>query len=197
MTKRLACVILLVNLCNHNESFNKNKISAFSLQQNLNYVLEVYNTVFRDYKEYLDILKAIKRLDNVWLYLIVESISGAGLKLSELQYLTVEAVIKSRVELPTNHRSIYLPKNLRDDLLEYCKENDVFIGAILVTKSGKVPDKANISRELKSICADAGVDPERLSTKTLRDYYLKSFEDHRKEVVEMMDRERRKTSVAL
>ncbi|MDE6724680.1 MAG: hypothetical protein K2J79_03655, partial [Ruminiclostridium sp.] len=68
-------------------------------------------------EEYLNILKAIKRSGNDRLYLIVESISGAGLKLSELQYLTVEAVIKSRVELPTNHRRIYLPKNLRDDLL--------------------------------------------------------------------------------
>ncbi|MDE6579737.1 MAG: hypothetical protein K2K41_04305 [Ruminiclostridium sp.] len=143
-------------------------------------------------EEYLNILKAIKRSGNDRLYLIVESISGAGLKLSELQYLTVEAVIKSRVELPTNHRSIYLPKNLRDDLLEYCKDNDIFIGAILVTKSGKVPDKANISRELKKICADAGVDPERLSTKTLRDYYLKNFEEHRSDIVEMMDQEWRK-----
>ncbi len=140
-------------------------------------------------EEYLNILKAIKRSGNDRLYLIVESICSAGLKLSEVQYLTVEAVIKGKVELPTNHGSIYLPKNLRGDLLEYCKDNDIFIGTILVTKNGKVPDKGNVSRELKSICADAGIDPERLSTKTLRDYYFKSFEDYRSEVVEMMDRE--------
>ena len=148
-------------------------------------------------EEYLNILKVIKRSGNDRLYLIAESIGGAGLKLSELQYLTVEAVIKSRVELPANHRSIYLPKNLRDDLLEYCKDNDIFIGTILVTKSGKVPDKANISRELKNICADAGIDPKRLSTKTLRYYYLKNFEDHRNEVVELMDREWRDKKAAI
>lgn len=148
-------------------------------------------------EEYLDILRAIKRSGNDRLYLIVESICSAGFKLSELQYLTVEAVIKSRVELPANHRSIYLPKNLRDDLLEYCKDNDIFNGAILVTRNGKIPDKANISRELKNICADAGIDPERVSTKTLRDYYLKSFEDYRNEIVEMMDRERREVKTAI
>lgn len=141
-------------------------------------------------EEYLEILKAIKRSGNDRLYLIVESICAAGLKLSEIQYLTVEAVIKSRVELP-NHNSIYLPKNLRDDLLEYCRDNDIFMGAILVTKNGTVPDKGNVSRELKSICGVAGIDPERVSTKTLRDYYLKSFEDHRSEIIEIMDQERR------
>ena len=59
-----------------------------------------------------------------------------------------------------------------------------------------MPDKANISRELKNICADAGVDPERLSTKTLRDYYLKNFEDHRSDIVEMMDQEWREKKAA-
>ncbi len=148
-------------------------------------------------EEYLEVLKAIKRSGNNRLYLIVESICGAGFKLSELQYLTVEAVIKSKVELPANHGSIYLPKNLRDDLLEYCKDNDIFMGAILVTKNGTVPDKGNVSKELKSICADAGIDPERVSTKTLRDYYFKSFEDYRSEIVEMMDREWREPKKAM
>lgn len=140
-------------------------------------------------EEYLEVLKAIKRSGKDRLYLIAESIGSAGLKLSEVQYLTVEAVIKGKVDLPMNHGSIYLPKNLCSDLLEYCKDNNIFIGTILVTANGTVPDKGNVSKELKSICADAGIDPERISTKALRDYYLKSFEDYRNEIVEMMDRE--------
>lgn len=148
-------------------------------------------------EEYLDILKAIKHSGNDRLYLIVESICSAGLKLSELQYLTVEAVIKGKVELPSNRHNIYLPKNLRGDLLEYCKDKDIFVGTILVTRNGKVPDKANVSRDLKSVCADTGISAEKLSTKVLREYYFKNFEDYRSEIVEMMDREWREPKAAM
>lgn len=148
-------------------------------------------------EEYLKILKAVKRSGNERLYLIVESICGAGLKLSEVQYLTVEAVIKGKVEPPSGRHSIYLPKNLRSDLLEYCKNNDIFVGTILVTRNGNVPDKANVSREIKAACSSTGIDPEKLSTKALREYYFRNFEDYRSEIVEMMDREWREPKAAI
>lgn len=148
-------------------------------------------------EEYLSLLKEAKRSGNNRLALIIESICAAGLKLSQLQYLTVEAVIKNNVELPGKRSSVYLPKNLRDDLLEYCRDNDIFMGMILVTNKGTVLDKGNVSRELKSVCGKVGIDPERVSAKTLREYYLKSFEDYRSEVVEMMDREWREKKTAI
>lgn len=147
--------------------------------------------------EYLEVLKAIKHSGNDRLYLIVESICGAGLKLSELNYLTVEAVIKGKVELPSGHHSVYLSKNLCGDLLEYCRDNDIFIGAILVTRNGKLPDRANVSRDIKAVCANTGIDPEKLSTKALREYYFRNFESFRREAVDLMDENLRKTHVAL
>lgn len=147
--------------------------------------------------EYLEMLKAIKHSGNDRLYLIVESICGAGLKLSELNYLTVEAVIKGKVELPSNNHSVYLSKNLCSDLLDYCKDRDIIMGAILVTRSGRVPDRANVSRDIKAVCADTGIDPEKLSTKALREYYFQNLEGYRSEVVEMMDREWREPKKAI
>ncbi len=147
--------------------------------------------------EYLEILQAIKRSGNDRLYLIVESICGAGLKLSELNYLTVEAVIKGKIELPSGHHNVYLPKNLCNHLLDYCKENDIFVGAMLVTRNGKLPDRANVSRDIKNACANTGIEPEKLSTKALREYYFRNFEGYRSKIVEMMDRERRDKKAAI
>lgn len=140
--------------------------------------------------DYLNILKSIKRKGDDRLYLIVESIAAAGLKLSELQFLTVEAVIKRKVVLP-NDNVVYLSKHLCDDLLEYCKDNNIFSGAILLTRGGKIPDKANVSRDIKNACSDTGIDVRKISTKTLREFYFRNFESYRCEIVEMMDRKLR------
>lgn len=139
-------------------------------------------------EEYSSILKSIKRMGNYRLYLIVESIAVAGLKLSELKFLTVEAVIKRNVTLPDDDE-VYLSKHLCEDLLEYCKENNIFSGAILLTRGGKIPDKANVSREIKSACLNTGIDVKKISTKTLREFYFRNYESYKCEIVEMMDRE--------
>lgn len=144
--------------------------------------------------EYSEILKAIKKTGNDRLHLIVESIGGAGLKLSELQFLTVEAVIKRKVVLPPNN-NVYLSKRLCEDLLDYCRDNNIFMGAILMTRGGKLPDRANVSREIKSACADTGIDPKKLSTKALREYYFRNFESFRREMADLMDEERRELRV--
>lgn len=146
-----------------------------------------YNQTVLTKEEYLNVLKALKRYGSERLYLIVESICGAGLKLSELNHLTVEAVIRGKVVLPPDQKNVYLSKNLCNDLLQYCKENDIFAGTILVTRNGRLPDRANVSREIKSACADTGIDLEKLSTRALRDYYFRNYENYRSEIVEMMD----------
>lgn len=137
-------------------------------------------------EEYINVLKSIKSTGNDRLYLIVESICCAGFKLSELQFLTVEAVIKRKVVLPPNN-NVYLSKRLCEDLLEYCRNNNIFIGAILLTRGGKIPDRANVSREIKSACADTGIDAKKLSTKALREYYFRNFESFRREMADLMD----------
>lgn len=138
--------------------------------------------------EYLSILKSIKRTGNDRLFLIVESIVVAGLKLSELKFLTVEAVIKRKVALPDND-VVYLSKHLCEDLLEYCRDNNIFSGTILLTRGGKIPDKANVSREIKKACLNTGIDVKKISTKTLREFYFRNFESYRCEIVEMIDKE--------
>lgn len=138
--------------------------------------------------EYLTILKSIKRTGNNRLYLIVESIAVAGLKLSELKFLTIEAVIKRKITLP-NDNVVYLSKHLCDDLLEYCKNNNIFSGTILLTRGGNIPDKANVSRDIKNACSDTGIDVNKISTKTLREFYFRNFESYRCEIVEMIDKE--------
>ena len=133
-----------------------------------------------------NILKAIKQAGNARLYLILESICGAGLKLSELQFLTVEAVIKRKVVLPPDN-NVYLSKRLCEDLLDCCRDNDIFMLAILLTRGEKIPDRSNISREIKGACAETGIDTKKLSTKALREYYFGIFESFGSEMADLMN----------
>lgn len=141
-------------------------------------------------EEYLQILNAVKRTDDERLYLIVQSIGSAGLKLSELQQLTVEAAKDGKVVFDDD-RTVYLPKNLCEDLLEYCRKNNIFRGTIITTRCGNVPNKANVSRAIKAACKGTGIDSEKLSTRAIRQFYFNSFESLRSEMVDIMDEERR------
>lgn len=137
-------------------------------------------------EEYLRILKAIKRTYDERLYLIVETICGTGLKFSELKYLTAEAVNEGKVVLPPD-QNVYLSKNLCEDLREYCGNNSIYSGGILLTRCGNLPNRSNISRSIKKACEGTGIDPKKLSTKALRDYYYRNFESFRSEMVDLMD----------
>lgn len=141
-------------------------------------------------EEYLQILNAVKRSDDERLYLIVQSIGSAGLKLSELQQLTVEAAKDGKIVFDYD-RIVYLPKNLCEDLLEYCRKNNIFRGTIITTRCGNVPNKANVSRAIKTACKGTGIDSDRLSTRAIRQFYFNSFENLRSEMVDIMDEERR------
>lgn len=141
-------------------------------------------------EEYLQILNAIKRTEDERLYLIVQSIGSAGLKLSELRQLTVDAAKKGKITLDED-RVVYLPKSLCDDLLEYCRQNNIFMGTILTTRCGNVPNRSNVSRAIKMACKGTDIDPEKLSTKAIRQFYFNSLESLRSEMVDIMDEERR------
>lgn len=122
-------------------------------------------------QEYRKIMNAVRGTADDRLYLIVATICRTGLKLSEMQYLTVDAVKAGRLTLPAGQR-VYLPKSLCADWMQYCESNGIRSGQVLLTKRGNLPDRSNISRSIKRACEKTGIEPEKLSTKSLRNFYF-------------------------
>jgi len=140
--------------------------------------------------EYLRVLNALKNSDDDRLYVIAETICSAGLKYSELRYLTVEDVKAGLLVLPygvRKNRNVYLPKNLCADLRKYCANNGVYRGPIFRTKFGNFPDMGNIKGAIREACRVTGIDNKKLSMRAFRDFYIANFENIRSEVAELID----------
>ena len=109
--------------------------------------------------------------------------------MSELQYITAEAVEIGRAEVSCKgkYRIIFIPEKLRKILLNYIKKEKIFNGSVFVTRSGKPVDRSNIWRNMKNLCAAAYVDPEKVFPHNLRHLFARSFYALEKDIVRLSD----------
>ena len=107
--------------------------------------------------EYLRLLEAAKKKPQ--LRLVMETICGTGIRVSELRYFTVEAVRRGEivVNCKAKTRTILLPGKLRKLLLDYAKKNQIVSGSIFVTRNGNPLNRSNIWSDMKKLCETANV----------------------------------------
>lgn len=113
--------------------------------------------------EYVRLVHTAKQKGNERLNLLIQTICGTGIRVSELQYITVEAVKcgEAVVSLKGKTRSVFIVSELQKKLLRYVAEQKITTGAIFITRSGKPMSRTNIWREMKNLCVQAGVNPQK------------------------------------
>ena len=109
--------------------------------------------------EYMRLINTAKQKGNERLNLLIQTICGTGIRVSELQYITVEAAKcgEAVVSLKGKTRSVFIVRELQKKLLRYAAEQKIISGAIFITRNGKPMSRTNIWREMKSLCEQAGV----------------------------------------
>lgn len=139
--------------------------------------------------EYIRLIEAAKRKGNERLNLIIQTICGSGIRVSELQYITVDAV--EHGEAPVNckgkNRRIFIVAELRKKLLRYIKEQKIKSGAVFVTKNGKPVSRHNIWRDMKALCRDANVPPSKVFPHNLRHLFARTFYRLEKDIAKLAD----------
>ena len=139
--------------------------------------------------EYLRLLSAAEDNHNIRLNLILQTICGTGIRISELKYITVEAVKNGQAEVSCKgkNRVIFIVKKLKKKLLRYAKERHIKAGAIFITKSGKPVDRTNVWREIKSLCKQAHVNPDKVFPHNLRHLFARTFDKLEKDIAKLAD----------
>ena len=139
--------------------------------------------------EYLRLVQTAKRKGNERLELILQTICGCGIRVSELPYITVEAVKRgeANVNCKGKNRRIFLVAELRKKLLRYIAERKLKNGSVFVTRSGKPMSRHNIWREMKSLCEQANVAPSKVFPHNLRHLFARIFYGIEKDVVKLAD----------
>lgn len=139
--------------------------------------------------EYLRLVNAAKQKGKERLNLILQTICGTGIRVSELEYITVEAAKsgKAVVALKGKTRSVFLVKELQKKLLRYATEQNISSGTIFITRNGKPISRANIWREMKGLCQEAGVHPQKVFPHNLRHLFARVFYGIEKDIAKLAD----------
>ena len=139
--------------------------------------------------EYMRLCRTTEKKHNARLNLILQTICGTGIRVSELQYITVEAVKCSvaTVSLKGKTRSVFIVKELQKKLLRYAAEQGIKSGMIFVTRTGKPLSRTNIWREMKALCNEAGVNPQKVFPHNLRHLFARVFYGIEKDIAKLAD----------
>ncbi len=139
--------------------------------------------------EYERLLAAAEKSKNQRLYLIMQTICATGIRVSELRYITVDAVARGQAEvkLKGKVRTILLPKKLCKMLKQYAKRQNIRAGSFFITRGGKPVDRSNIWAEMKRLCAVAKVEPKKVFPHNLRHLFARTFYKMHKDIVRPAD----------
>ena len=121
--------------------------------------------------------------------LLMETICATGIRVSEVQYITVEAAQRGRVEISLKGkiRTILLPAKLCRKLLKYARKNKTVSGEIFLTRTGKPISRKEIWREMKSLCQKAGIEPSKVFPHNLRHLFATTFYKVVRDIVKLAD----------
>lgn len=139
-------------------------------------------------EEYLRLLNIAKTKNNK-LYLLIQTICSTGIRVSEVKYITVEAVEKevALIDSKGKTRQVFLPSKLCQLLKEYIKKKKIKSGIVFVTKNNKPLDRSNIWSSMKSLCKSAKVNEEKVFPHNLRHLFARTYYSSQKDIVRLAD----------
>lgn len=123
------------------------------------------------------------------LSLILQTICGTGIRVSELRFITVDAARRGEAEVSCKgkHRTVFLVRALRKKLLQYARKAGIESGSVFVTKSGKPLNRSNIWKEMKRLCEKAEVSPGKVFPHNLRHLFARTFYEMEKDLAKLAD----------
>ena len=120
---------------------------------------------------------------------MLELLYATGIRVSELSFLTVEALHKGKAEIRMKGkiRTILLTKELCRKLNAYAKEKGIRTGYLFCTRTGKPLDRSNICHDMKKLCRAARVNPEKVFPHNLRHLFAKCYYAIKKNLAYLAD----------
>lgn len=140
-------------------------------------------------EEYDRLLMAAELRENRRLYLLMQTICSTGIRVSELQFISVKAIKEERaiINCKGKIRQIILPKQLCKMLLRYIKENNIKSGPVFCTKTGKPLDRSNIWKMLKKLCEIANVPKSKVFPHNFRHLFARTYYSLEKDISRLAD----------
>ena len=157
--------------------------------------LKIQRQIFSDKEkeltksEYERLLTAAKDSKNERLYFLMQTLGSTGLRISELKYVTCEAIRKGQATINCKGkiRQVFLPSQLCKMLKAYVKKRKIKKGPVFISKNGKPLNRSSVWKMLKGLCASADVKKSKVFPHNFRHLFAKTFYSLRKDIVRLAD----------
>lgn len=139
--------------------------------------------------EYLRMLAAARKGNDERLFLILQTICGTGIRVSELKYITRGAVQQGYavVECKGKQRVILIPHKLQCMLKSYAVKKKITKGSVFCGADGRPLTRFVIWRAMKNICAEAQVDQRKVFPHNLRHLFARTFYGRHHDLARLAD----------
>ncbi len=137
--------------------------------------------------EYMRLLHAAR--DDPRLHLVLQTICGTGIRISELKHFTIEAVKAGQVTVQCKNkiRIVLIPEKLQKKLLLHAKKRGIPSGPVFITRCGNPLDRSNIWKQMKRFCRMAGIDPRKVFPHNLRKLFAREFYAIERDIAKLAD----------
>ena len=157
--------------------------------------LKVQRSIFRPAEkeltkeDYRKLVRTAEQKKKTRLARAIETLCALGIRVSELRFMTVEALDKKSVTIRNKGkvRTILLGAELVRKLKDYVREKGIGKGEIFVTRSGKTLSRMQLWAEMKELCGKAGVEAEKVFPHNLRHLFALTHYSLYKDIVKLAD----------
>ncbi len=157
--------------------------------------LKIQRRIFREasrelsQEEYMRLINTARAQGNTRLELLMETICATGIRVSEVQYITVEAVRRGRAEIALKGkvRTILIASKLARKLQKYARKQKIVCGEIFLTANGQSLSRRRIWGEMKNLCQAAAVDSSKVFPHNLRHLFACTFYKVYRDIVRLAD----------
>ena len=139
--------------------------------------------------EYERLVNTARKEGNERLALLLETMAATGVRVSEVQAITVESLRAGKSEIISKgkRRTIVLPGKLCKMLLKYCKTMNIASGPVFLSRQGNPLDRSNIWKAMKQLAARAGVALGKVFPHNLRHLFARTYYKMYKDLLRLSD----------
>ncbi len=140
-------------------------------------------------REYGELVHMAKVHHRERLCCILQTVGSTGIRIGELQFVTVEALEEKRIHISSKgkNRVVPLPGSLIELLKNYCHDSGISHGPVFITRTGHLVDRRNIWAEMKRLCEIAGIRQSKVFPHNLRHLFATSFYEKEHDLVRLAD----------
>lgn len=140
-------------------------------------------------KEYQSLCDYAWQSGHIKYYYIMRTLAGTGIRISELEYFTVESIRQGVIMVRNKgkNRAVFVPRGMILELETYCREMQIQTGAIFRGNTEKPISRNAVFQMLKRMADQVGVAQDKIYPHSFRHLFAVTYMEKYHNLSELAD----------